>query len=124
MNYQDLIDYNLSKQGAVEDYPFGEEVIVMKIANKMFSLISRKDGVAYINLKCDPELALALRHEYEAVNEGYHMNKKHWNTVLIDGSIPDKKKKKMIDHSYDLVFSKLKKSEQEYFIHNYNMEKN
>ncbi len=77
MDHQSLVDYHLSKPGAVEDYPFGDEVIVMKnCTQKCFSLISIKDGATHMNLKCDPELALVLRHQYPSVTEGYHMNKK------------------------------------------------
>lgn len=119
MDYQSLVNYHLLKPGAVVDYPFGEKIIVLKISNKMFALLSKKDGGIYLNLKCDPELALVLRHQYPAVTEGYHMNKKHWNTVVVDGSISDLEILKMIDHSYDLVFSKLKKSEQMFLMNNY-----
>ena len=116
MNHKEIINYALSKPGATEDYPFGEDVLVVKIAGKMFLLISIKDGLTHVNLKCDPELALVLRQQYDSVIEGYHMNKKHWNTVIIDDSIPNKEIKEMIDHSYDLVFSKLRKKEQNFLI--------
>lgn len=119
MNYQELVNYHLLKPGAIVDYPFGEKIVVLKISNKMFSLVSRTEEGIYINLKCDPDLALALRHQYSSVREGYHMNKKHWNTIFVDGSIPDNEIKKMIDHSYDLVFSKLKKTEKEFLLCNY-----
>jgi len=116
MTIQNLILYCKSKPGAVEEYPFGDEVVVFKIGNKMFSLITNRDNNLSVNLKCDPDLALEIRHQFPAVTEGYHMNKKHWNNVTIDGSIPSQEIYKMIDFSYDLVFSKLKRIEREYLI--------
>jgi predicted DNA-binding protein (MmcQ/YjbR family) len=79
----------------------------------MFALISESEGKPWISLKCDPLLAQILRQKYEAVVPGYHLNKTHWNTVLIDGTIPDDEVREMIDHSYELVFKSLKKSERE-----------
>lgn len=116
MTIQNLILYCKSKPGAVVEYPFGEDVVVFKIGNKMFSLVTQRDQKLSINLKCDPELSIAIRQQFPAVTEGYHMNKKHWNNVTIDGTIPNQEIYKMIDFSYDLVFSKLKKIEREYLI--------
>lgn len=116
MTIDDVINYCKNKPGAVEEYPFGDEVVVYKIGNKMFSLITHRNGHLCINLKCDPELALEIRHQYAAVTEGYHMNKRHWNSVLIDGSMTDADVFKMVDYSYDLVFSKLKRIEKEFLI--------
>ena len=108
-----LRNYLLIKKGAQEEFPFGPDIMVFKVMGKMFALISWTERPLRINLKCDPELAMHLREMYEAIIPGYHMNKTHWNTVLIDGSIPDDKIKWMIDHSYDLVFAGLTKMEKE-----------
>ena len=95
-------EYCLSKPEATEDTPFGPETLVFRIGGKMFALASLDEAPARANLKCDPDLALELRDRYEQVRPGYHMNKKHWNTIDIEG-IPDGEIRKMIDHSYDLV---------------------
>ena len=113
MNLKQLESSFLNKQGTERETPFGEEYWVYKVMGKMFGLISWQDDPVNINLKCDPDLAQNLRATYEAVNPGYHMNKEHWNTVTIDNSIPDGEIVKMIDHSYDLVVKKLKKSDRE-----------
>ena len=106
MNFDSLCKYILDKPGANEDFPFGPSAMVFKVRNKMFALIALKETPLRINLKCDPELARHLRGRYDAVQPGYHMNKKHWNTVTIDGSIPDAEIITMIDDSYDLVTKK------------------
>ncbi|NJK97634.1 MAG: MmcQ/YjbR family DNA-binding protein [Bacteroidales bacterium] len=103
MNFETIRSYCLSKKGAVEDLPFDEFTLVYKVGNKMFAL-SSLTGELSINLKCDPEKALELREQYPAVQPGYHMNKDHWNTVYIDGSIASNLIFQWIDHSYDLVF--------------------
>ncbi|GMQ60368.1 MmcQ/YjbR family DNA-binding protein [Vallitalea sediminicola] len=105
--------YILSKPGAYEDYPFGEDVPVFKVSNKMFGLFNSDDNELRVNLKSDPSEALYLRDNFEAIIPGYHMNKKHWNTVIIDGSLPDPMIKDLIDKSYMLVYSKLRKNEKE-----------
>jgi predicted DNA-binding protein (MmcQ/YjbR family) len=93
--------------------PFDETTLAIRVGSKIF-LLAELDAVPLsINLKCDPELALELRDRYPAVRPGYHMNKKHWNTVEVDGSIPDRELRKMIDHSYEMVAKGLKKSERE-----------
>lgn len=104
--------YLLARPEAEEDYPFGPEVSVFKIRGKMFATYGVESGVGRINLKCDPEEALALRDIFDAVQPGYHMNKAHWNTVILDGSIPMGEIERMIDRSYGLVVKKLKKSER------------
>jgi predicted DNA-binding protein (MmcQ/YjbR family) len=104
-----LKKYLLSKPEAEEDYPFGADVAVFKILGKMFALIGFEKGVMRINLKCDPHEAIQLRDVFEAVIPGYHMNKTHWNTVIIDGSLPDGEIERMIDNSYKLVVKGLKK---------------
>jgi predicted DNA-binding protein (MmcQ/YjbR family) len=89
--------------GAVEDYPFGDGVAVFKVGGRMFALVSLDGDPGSVNLKCDPGLALELRAVYAAVRPGYHQNKRHWNTVELDGSIEDDELREMIDHSYELV---------------------
>lgn len=112
MNLKQLRKYFSQKQGSYEDFPFDEVTMVIKVGNKMYALIGLDDDPLGINLKCDPMLAAELRHLYPAVIPGYHMNKTHWNTVILDGSIPVKIIKKMIDDSYDLVFRSLTKKER------------
>jgi predicted DNA-binding protein (MmcQ/YjbR family) len=99
----------LSKPSATEDTPFGPDVLVFKVGGKMFALADLDEVPTTVNLKCDPELALDLRDQYEQVRPGYHMNKKHWNTVEIAGGIPDLQLRKMIDHSHELVIKRLPK---------------
>src|SRR6266516_322432 len=106
-------DYCLRKRGATEGTPFGETVLVFKVAGKIFALAALDEIPATVNLKCDPDLALALRDRYEQVQPGYHMNKKHWNTVEIDSGIPDAELRKMIGHSYELVVEGLPKKTRE-----------
>jgi predicted DNA-binding protein (MmcQ/YjbR family) len=105
-----LKKYLLNKPEAVEDFPFGPEAAVYKVCDKMFALIAEEDNDARINLKCDPAEAEQLRMVFDAVRPGYHMNKKHWNTIVINGSIPDAEVKRMIDNSYALVVKKLGRS--------------
>ncbi len=106
MDLDQLREYTLSKPDAEETQPFGPDNLVYKVNNKMFLLTSFDNIPLQFNVKCDPELALELREQYAAVIPGYHMNKKHWNTVIIDGSISNKELQKMIDHSYELVRGK------------------
>jgi predicted DNA-binding protein (MmcQ/YjbR family) len=110
MDLTQFREYCLSKPGATEGTPFGPDVLVFKVGGKMFALAALNEVPTTVNLKCDPDLALDLRDRYEQVRPGYHMNKKHWNTVEIEGSIPDAELRKMIDHSYDLVVESLPKS--------------
>ena len=110
MNLAQFREYCLSKPRATEGTPFGPDVLVFKVGGKMFALAALDEMPTTVNLKCDPDWALDLRDRYEQVRPGYHMNKKHWNTVEIDGSIPDAELRKMIDHSYDLVVETLPKS--------------
>ena len=111
MNFKELDNYLLSKQGATFDYPFDEEVRVYRIANKMFALMVDEENLS-INLKCDPIYALELRSLYQSIKAGYHMNKKHWNTVSLGGDVDDELLKELIDHSYELVYVKLSKREK------------
>lgn len=107
MNSKVLYTYCLTKPGAVEDYPFGPEVIVFKIASKIFALMSRRGGQDILSLKCDPIYSELLRKHYSSITPGYHLNKRHWNTLVLDGSIPVQEIRKLIDHSYDLVYKSL-----------------
>jgi predicted DNA-binding protein (MmcQ/YjbR family) len=109
MNNKTIKKYLSSKPEALEDYPFGEDVVVFKVKNKMFALLARQEGTLRVNLKCDPEQAFILRDIFTAVIPGYHMNKKHWNTVILDGSIAHGEIERMIDHSYSLVVKGLPK---------------
>ena len=103
-------EYCLSKPNATEGTPFGPDTLVFKVTGKIFAITSFDEVPARANLKCDPDLALELRDRYEQVRPGYHMNKKHWNTVEIEAGIPDAEIQKMIDHSSDLVVRQLPKS--------------
>jgi len=110
MDAVEFREYCLGKPNTTEGMPFGETVLVFKVAGKMFALMSLDELPATANLKCDPDLALDLRDRYEQVRPGYHMNKKHWNTVEIDSGIPEAELRRMIDHSYDLVVQSLPRS--------------
>src|SRR3954449_688814 len=107
MSPAELRDYCLSFTGAEETFPFGLETSVFKVAGKMFSLSQLGAASLRVSLKCEPELAEALRGAHAAVIPGYHLNKRHWNTVVIDGSLSDEAIRDMIEDSYDLVVSKL-----------------
>ncbi|MDQ6861286.1 MAG: MmcQ/YjbR family DNA-binding protein [Verrucomicrobiota bacterium] len=106
-------EYCLTRAGVTEETPFGPDNLVFKVAGKMFALLGLDEIPARVNLKCDPDRALELRDRYEDVIPGYHMNKKHWNTVVIARAIPDGEIRKMIDHSYELVVSSLPKKTRE-----------
>jgi predicted DNA-binding protein (MmcQ/YjbR family) len=108
MDIEKLRDFCLSKPEVTESFPFDEETLVFKVYGKIF-VLTDLTGDLSINIKCDPELAIELRERYPAVQPGYHMNKTHWNTVIIDGSVPEKLLKEWIDHSYWLVVSQLSK---------------
>ncbi|MCD4769609.1 MAG: MmcQ/YjbR family DNA-binding protein [Bacteroidales bacterium] len=105
MNIEELREYCISKPGATEGFPFDEKTLVFKVNAKIFAF-TNLDGPLTINLKCNPEMAIELREHYEAIMPGYHMNKKHWNTLQIDGSLPSSLIKDLIDHSYELVAPK------------------
>ena len=107
MDLAKFCEYCLTKPGASEETPFGPDVLVFKVGGKMFALAALDEVPPTVNLKCDPDLALDLRDRYEQVTPGYHMNKKHWNTVEIEGGIPAVELRKMIDHSYELVVKSL-----------------
>ncbi len=108
MDLEQLREYALSKPDVEETFPFGPDTLVYKIDGKMFLLTGFDSIPLQFNVKCDPDLALELREQYAAIIPGWHMNKKHWNTVIIDGSISNKRLQELIDHSYQLV-AKVKK---------------
>jgi predicted DNA-binding protein (MmcQ/YjbR family) len=97
----------LAYPGAVEDYPFGDEVAVIRVGGRMFALVALVGDPGSVNLKCDPDLALELREQHAAVRPGYHQDKRHWNTVDLDGTIEDDELRDLIAHSYDLVVNRL-----------------
>ena len=107
------IRYISAKLGTVHSFPFGDDVMVFKVCHKVFALIAADNGVLRINLKCDPERAIELRDVFESVIPGYHMNKRHWNTVILSGELPQGEIESQIDHSYDLVVSGLNKQQKE-----------
>ena len=113
MDIESFHTYCLSKKGVEETFPFDEVTLVFKVMGKMFALTSLKAEVFRVNLKCDPEKALELREEYPAIIPGWHMNKKHWNTVYFEEGLEDALLIELIDHSYDLVVKGLKKKDRE-----------
>jgi predicted DNA-binding protein (MmcQ/YjbR family) len=108
MNIESLREYCLSKPGVIEGLPFGEDTLVFKVGNKIFILTSLEKPISF-NAKCEPDQAIEFREKFSEIIPGYHMNKKHWNTVYYNGSLPEKLLKEMIDYSYDLVFKSLPK---------------
>lgn len=112
MDFEVLRNYVMEKPGAVEDFPFDTFTLVIKVCGKMFALVGLKNIPLRMNLKCDPAKAEFLRGRYPAIMPGYHMNKRHWNTVVLDGSIPDAEVLSMIDDSYALVVQGLPKSKR------------
>jgi predicted DNA-binding protein (MmcQ/YjbR family) len=113
MNYDSLEKLLLSQKCAVRDYPFGPEAAVFKVAGKIFAIVAGEDEPLRISLKCDPAEADFFRTMYDAVKPGYHLNKNHWNTVTLDGSVPEELFVKMIHSSYALVVKGLPKAERE-----------
>jgi predicted DNA-binding protein (MmcQ/YjbR family) len=111
MNIEMLRNYCIAKKAVKETFPFGEDTLVFKVLDKMFALASLSNPDS-VNLKCDPEKAIELRERYECVQPGYHMNKKHWNTVYFGGSVNDKLICEWIDHSYNMVVKGMNKKEQ------------
>lgn len=103
MDHKEVEQYILSMPNAMLDYPFGEKVAVYKVNDKMFALIQEDSTPLKVSLKCDPQLARLLRERYESVMPGYHLNKKHWNTVLLTGQLSWDEVKDLIRHSYELV---------------------
>lgn len=115
MDIQQLYEFCLSKKGVTEHFPFDEDTLVFKVGGKMFCLTSLQEwekGNPSLNLKCNPERALELREQFEAVKPGWHMSKVHWNTVSVNSDVSQKLLIELINHSYDLVFSSLTKKLQ------------
>jgi len=104
MNIEAVREYCIVKPGVTEEFPFDKDTLVFKVGGKMFCLMSLEKNPSQINLKCDQEEAISLRETYPSIIPGYHMNKKYWNTVILDGSVEESLIRKMIDNSYDLVF--------------------
>ena len=112
MNIEQFRNYCLSKKHVTESFPFDEVTLVFKVANKMFALAGLEHHPSTVNLKCDPEKAIELRAQYSDVIEGFHMSKKHWNTITIEGDLSSKLIEELIDHSYNLVVNGLTKKLQ------------
>ncbi|MET0636344.1 MAG: MmcQ/YjbR family DNA-binding protein [Chitinophagaceae bacterium] len=108
MHIESLREYCLSKEGTTEELPFGPDTLVFKINGKIYLLVGLDNEPLSFNVKCDPQKAVLLREEYPSVTPGFHMNKQHWNTIVVDGSVSDKLLREWIDHSYDLVAGKSK----------------
>lgn len=112
MNIEEFRDYCLSKKYVTESFPFDNTTLVFKVAEKMFALSGLEHQPTTVNLKCDPERAIELRGEFDDVIAGFHMSKKHWNTITIEGNISNEMIKELIDHSYDLVVKGMTKKKQ------------
>jgi predicted DNA-binding protein (MmcQ/YjbR family) len=112
MNIEELRDYCISKKGVEETLPFGPDTLVFKVMGKMFLLTGLDSDSLEFNVKCDPEKAIELREQFTCVLPGFHMNKKHWNTIIANGSVSDKQLIEWIDHSYELVVDGLSKAEK------------
>lgn len=116
MHIEEFRAYCLSKNRVTEEFPFDENTLVFKVCGKMFALTGLEEPDLKVNLKCDPEKAISLREQYESITAGFHMNKKHWNTVEVDGSFSDDFFKDLIDHSYDLVVKGLPKKLRDHLL--------
>jgi predicted DNA-binding protein (MmcQ/YjbR family) len=112
-SHKAICEYLLAKPGSGSSYPFGPGALVFKVGNKMFALLGDDNEPETMNLKCDPDEALALRAAFPSITPGYHMDKRHWNTIVLDGSLPDKLVHELIDQSYDLVVKGLPKAARE-----------
>ena len=112
MKLEDVEAHCRSQPGASEDYPFNADTLVFRIAGKIFALVSHSDERERVTLKCEPELALHLRSQFEGVIPGYHTNKRHWNTVYLDAGIADDEIQDMIDHAYQRVVAGLSKAQR------------
>lgn len=113
MTPQEITDLALGLPESAEDQPFGPDTYVYKVAGKVFAILSPEGDAPAVTLKCEPSLALELRAQFPAVIEGYHVNKTHWNTVLLDGSVPDDEVRDMVEHSYHRVVAGLPKAVRE-----------
>lgn len=112
-NYDDLKQYMITKPETQLNFPFGDDVSVFKVKNKMFALIGTRNNLMMLNLKCDPDEGAALRDIYPSITEGYHMDKKHWISLYFDGSIPENEVQRLMDNSYMLVVKNMPKKDQE-----------
>lgn len=112
MNIEDIREFCLLKNGVTEDFPFGPDVLVFRVVGKIFLLCDLSNINTTINLKCDPERALELRNNHDFIKPGYHMNKKHWNTINVTEGVEAKMLKELITHSYNLVVAGLPKNEK------------
>ncbi|MEO6758373.1 MAG: MmcQ/YjbR family DNA-binding protein [Saprospiraceae bacterium] len=117
MDVEQVRIYCLAKAGTSEDFPFGESTLCLRVGGKIFALIGLDSEQLHINLKADPDYTLELREQHTEVQPGFHMNKKHWNTVDFEGSLDGKMLRHLLDHSYEQVFKTLKKGEREAIIH-------
>ena len=113
MEFKALRKYLKNKKGCTEELPFGPEVLVYKVMGKMFALVAQEENPLRLNVKSDPELSEHLRRAYEAIQPAYHMNKKHWNSIILNGSVPEEQIRSFIDDSYNLVVKGLRKKERE-----------
>jgi predicted DNA-binding protein (MmcQ/YjbR family) len=113
MDIESLRLYCLSKKAVTEDMPFGDTTLVFRVLGKIFALTGLDTEGCQVNLKCDPNYAVELRERYEDVRPGYHMNKKHWNTVICDNALEESLIRSLIDHSYDMVVKSLTKAQRE-----------
>jgi predicted DNA-binding protein (MmcQ/YjbR family) len=114
MDAAELSRWCLQQSGAFEDFPFGPEPSVFKVAGKIFALSALHRVPLKVSVKCEPDLAVELRNSYPAIRPGYHLNKRHWNTITLDGSLPDQLVRDLIEDSYDLVVSGLPKRVREH----------
>lgn len=106
MDIETLREHCISKPGVEETFPFGPDTLVYKVNGKIFLITGLDEEQLTFNVKCDPDLAIELREQFDCVQPGYHMNKKHWNTIVVDGSVPNRKLTEWIDHSYQLIAGK------------------
>jgi len=113
MDIETLREYCLAKKEVTEGFPFGETTLVFKVKGKMFLLAGLDTPVLQFNVKCDPEKAIEWREQFSSVTPGYHMNKKMWNTVIADGTVPNRIMRQMVDDSYKLVVASLPKKDRE-----------
>ncbi len=113
MNVEELRAYCLNKKGVTESTPFDDVTLVFKVMNKMFALIPLDEEQLKISLKCDPEKAIQLREQYPEITPAWHFNKKHWNSIMVDGNIEVEKVLESVDHSYDLIVAGLTKKLKE-----------
>jgi predicted DNA-binding protein (MmcQ/YjbR family) len=112
VNSTELRNWCLERPGAVEEFPFGPEHSVFKVGGKVFAISALERAPLEVSVKCEPELAVELRNSYAAIRPGYHLNKRHWNTITLDGSLPDQLVRDLVEDSYDLIVSALPKRVQ------------